>query len=175
MSEASLLISILALLFTVFSFWWMNWRKGELQVSPPRSYAACTQGGSRLVMEFPFVFFNDGPTPIIVHNLRLLMPDESEVRPLKFSATLSKVGSDEGRRLATQFPVRGREAILMVYEFHRQPAGILFASETYDVQLQAKLDKNKEWKTLCEFSLPISEKAAAIMQNQLIPQDIEAD
>lgn len=60
MPYASLVISGLALLFTVAGFWWMNWRRSNLRVSTPRTYAAV---GSRdvLLVKLPFVFYNDRP------------------------------------------------------------------------------------------------------------------
>jgi hypothetical protein len=39
MTSEAVIISIAALAFTVFSFWWMNWRKGKLIVGPPRTFA----------------------------------------------------------------------------------------------------------------------------------------
>ena len=75
MNYSALIISTLALLFTIFSFWWMNWRTGILRVGTPRSYAAFGSVENKMVLEFPFVFFNDGPIPIIVQNLRLVFHD----------------------------------------------------------------------------------------------------
>ena len=114
MNYPALTISILALLFTVFSFWWMNWRIGKLHVSAPRTYAAFGSLEAKMVLEFPFVFFNDGPIPIIVQNLRLVFPDETQLRPLIFMATVKEVGNHQDRAFATQFPVRGREALLLL-------------------------------------------------------------
>ena len=61
MSSAALLISTFALFFTIFSFWWMNWRKGKIIVGPPRSFAATSKGeNDQLVVQLPFVFYNEG-------------------------------------------------------------------------------------------------------------------
>ncbi|MFQ5857385.1 MAG: hypothetical protein ACE5LU_17400 [Anaerolineae bacterium] len=87
MNNPALIISILALLFTVFSFWWMNWRKGKLHVGSPRGFAAFGSMERKMVLEFPFVFFNDGPIPIIVQSLRLTLLEEQTPRPLNFIAT----------------------------------------------------------------------------------------
>ncbi len=86
MDYAALTISILALLFTVFSFWWMSWRTGKLHVWSPPTYAAYGSQDGPTVLEFPLVFFNDGPTPLIVNNLRLLFLHETQPRPLDFNA-----------------------------------------------------------------------------------------
>lgn len=115
----SLLISGLALSFTILSFWWMNWRRGNLIVGEPRSYAAKGSQDDYLSIAIPLVFYNDGVAPIIVQNLRLLLNEEADA-PLSFIATFENLLGGE-RWLATQLPIRGREAIKLVCEFKRQP------------------------------------------------------
>src|SRR5688572_21193856 len=107
MTYAALIISITALLFTVFSFWWMNWRTGNLRVGRPRTFAAFGSQDGKVVLEFPLIFFNDGPIPIFVQNLRLIFLEEKQPRPLNFIAIVKKLGTDEDRAFATQFPVDG--------------------------------------------------------------------
>ena len=171
MNDPALIISILALLFTVFSFWWMNWRKGKLHVGSPRSFAAFGSMDRKMVLEFPFVFFNDGPTPIIVQNLRLIFCEEQPPRPLNFIATVKKLGTDEGRTFATQFPVRGREAVLLICEFQREPGGMVFEARSYPMELQAKLGNSKEWKQICSFSLNVSKRSLQTINKQFVVHD----
>lgn len=171
MNNPALVISILALIFTVFSFWWMNWRKGKLHVTTPRSYAAFGSVERKMVVEFPFVFFNDGPIPIIVQNLRILFLDEDEAQPLNFNATVRKLGTDEDRAFATQFPVRGREAVLLICEFQREPGGMVFKSQSYRLELQAKLGKSKKWKRLTRFPLTVTERSVNTINKQFIVHD----
>jgi len=171
MNNPALIISISALIFTIFSFWWMNWRKGKLQIGTPRSYAAFGSLEGRMVLEFPFVFFNDGPLPIIVQNLRLIFSQEIEKHPLNFIATVKKLGKDEERTFATQFPVRGREALLLICEFQREPGGMVFESQLYPMELQAKLGNNKKWKKICSFNLKVTEKSLPAINKQFIVHD----
>jgi len=171
MNNPALIISTLALFFTVFSFWWMNWRRGKLQVGTPRSYAAFGSVEGKMVLEFPFVFFNNGPMPIVVQNLRLIFSEEKELHPLIFNATVKKLGKDEDRAFATQFPVRGREALLLVCEFQRTPGGKTFEVYDYPMKLQAKLDKSKKWKTICNFNLNVTEKSLPAINQQFIVHD----
>ena len=175
MFNSALIISILALLFTVFSFWWMNWRKGKLHVNTPRSYAVFGSVEGKMVLEFPFVFFNDGPMPIIIQNLRIIIIDEESPHPLLFMATVRKLGTDEDRALATQFPVRGREALLLVCEFQRQPGNLLFENRSYKLELQGKLDDSKKWKCISPFLLNVSEQSAPIINKQLTARDNMAE
>jgi hypothetical protein len=171
MNYAALTVSVLALLFTVFSFWWMNWRKGKLRVGSPRSYAAHGADQKRMVIEPPFVFFNDGPIPIVVDNLRLIFSNKANDRPLDFVATVEKIGTDEGRTFATQFPVRGRESTLLICEFQRRPGGMLFEAGSYPMQLQAKLDGSEKWKSICDFHLNVSEESLATINKQFLVYD----
>ena len=156
LETAALVISTSALLFTVASFWWMNWRKGKLHVGTPRSYAATGSAEGKVIIELPLDFFNDGPTPIIVRNLRLVLPVNEATLNLRFEATVDKIGTDQGRTLATQFPVRGREALLLTCEFQRQTGGLVFEDRTYRLELQAKLDRCPKWKTLHRFPLVVT-------------------
>jgi len=171
MNYPALIISTLALLFTVFSFWWMNWRKGKLQVGTPRTYAAFGSLEGKMVLEFPFVFFNNGPIPIIVQNLRLVFSEDKESRPLNFIATVKKLGKDEERAFATQFPIRGREALLLICEFQRSPGGMIFESNNYPMELHAKLDNSKKWKRICNFNLNVTEKSLPAINQQFIVHD----
>jgi hypothetical protein len=169
--EPAMVISILALLFTIYSFWWMNWRRGRLHVGEPRSYAARGSKEAKLVVEIPLVFFNDGPIPRIVRNLRLVPIEEEISVPLVFTATVKKLGTDEGRAMATQFPVRGREAPLLICEFQRDPGMLEFRTGSYPFSLQALLDRQVRWKEILRFELNVSPKSANSINRQFIVHD----
>lgn len=172
MNYTALLISVLALSFTVISFWWMNWRKGNLNVGVPRAYAARGSRQDALVVELPFVFFNDGPTPIIVQNLRLVLADEQPApNALTFMATVEKLGTDEGRAFATQFPVRGREALRLVCEFQRRPGNLAFERGIYNFELQAILNNFNTWETLCSFPINVTSQDVKTINQQFIVHD----
>ncbi|MBN1567922.1 MAG: hypothetical protein JXA73_08735 [Acidobacteria bacterium] len=164
----ALIISILALLFTVFSFWWMNWRTGKLIIAPPRSFAAI---GSRehMIIEIPLVFFNTGPMPIVIQNMRLFLPDYK--LHLSFMATVAKLSQEEGRVFATQFPVRGRESVLMICEFHASGNRISFEAKKYRIELQGFYHKKKEWDTLLCFQLNVPINALPTINQQFIAYD----
>jgi hypothetical protein len=123
----------------------MNWRTGKLKIGPPRAFAAIGSLTGKMVVELPFVFFNDGPMPIVIQNLRLVFSTEIQSKPLTFVATVKKLGSDEDRSFATQFPVRGREALLLICEFQRQPGGMNFEVRNYPIELHALLGDEAHW------------------------------
>jgi len=168
----ALIISTLALTFTVLSFWWMNWRRGKLIVGVPRSYAARGSQTDNLIITLPLVFYNDGAAAIIVQNLRLLLLHEGpDTRPLFFNATLEKLLKDEGRAFATQFPVRGREGITVICEFQRAPGNLLFEAKPYPIELQAILDRNREWQEVCCFDLRVVASAVPVINKQYVAHD----
>jgi len=73
LETAALVISGLALLFSVASFYWMNWRRGRILVGPPKSFAAVGSQDAKLIIRLPLVFFNSGAIPIVVQDLQLLI------------------------------------------------------------------------------------------------------
>jgi hypothetical protein len=175
-SHAALIISLLALLFTLFSFWWMNWRRGNIRVGIPRSYAAKGSKNNTLLVEIPIVFFNDGATPILIQNLRLIFPEESpKGEPLTFVATVEKIGTDEGRTFASQFPVHKREALKLICEFHRTPGDLIFEVKQYLVELQAVLDDKTDWVTLCLFPINVTNHSLKTINERFITHDNWSD
>jgi hypothetical protein len=169
-----LIISILALLFTIFSFWWMNWRRGNLIVGEPRSYAAKGSQNDHLSITIPLVFYNNGASAIVVQNLRILLLNEEAGTPLSFIATFEKL-LDGDRAFATQFPVRGREAIKLICEFKRKPGNLLFEAGRYKIELQAVLDDTGTWAKLCKFDLLISEDSINNINKSYLVYDNQAN
>lgn len=179
----SVIISSCALAFTVFSFWWLQARRGNLYIGPPRSYAAIGSLHDRLVLRLPLVFFNDGPVPIVVRNLRIVIRDGSSGEPLILMALLPELLSKD-RQLATQFPIRGREATRMVCEFQREPGNLLFQPHIYEMELQGKFgprpmlkvwEDDKAWRTLRRFKLTVSNRDLESINKSFIAHDNPAE
>jgi hypothetical protein len=169
MLEPALMISVFALLFTVFSFWWMYWRPGSIEIAEPRSYAAIGSESGRVLVELPFIFFNHGATPVVVHNLRLKV--EGCRGPLFFNATVDKLGSDEGRRFAVQFAVRPQEALFLVCEFQKITGGFLFGPGSYSTVLEGIRGKAKKWQFLARFELNVTNRDSETINKQFIVHD----
>ena len=110
----ALLISALAVLFTLLSFWWLHWRKGQIVVGPPRSFAATSQGkDGLLIVQLPLVFYNDGAASQVVQNLRLsLVQNTIRSAILDFNNTAPDLVSGYTREWARQFAVEGRSTPL---------------------------------------------------------------
>lgn len=166
MAIASLIISILAVGLAAFSFWWLNWRPAKLYVATPPTYAG--HGSERkLLLEFPFVFYNAGARPVVVDNLRIQLPMDGG-EPLHFNATVEKLGTDEGRAFATPFFVGSRQAMKLICEFQRNPGKLIFDAREYTIQLDARLNGRSEWQELHTFILTVTPKALETLGTRLI-------
>ena len=173
MDNAAIFISLLALAFTIFSFWWMNWRPGSLLVGDVRTYAA-NSSLRKLLIEFPFVFFNPGAQPVILQNLRLVLPDYGgEQAPLFFNATMDELGTDKGRKFATPFAVQGGKTIDLICEFQRVDSEFQFTAQTYLVELQAKLGWNSQWHLVKRIHLNVRESHVETLNKILVVHDNE--
>jgi hypothetical protein len=165
----ALVISVLALLFTVTSFWWMNWRPSKLLVGRPRCYAAIGSETGNVIVEIPLVFFNRGATPVLVQNLRLRIANRGG--PLAFNAIVDSIGTDHGRRLATQFPVRQHEAVFLICEFQRGGGGLLFQAGRYSVTLEGVWGRSTRWRGLAKFDLNVRETDVPSINQLFIARD----
>ncbi len=171
MIDPAITISVLALAFTVASFWWMNWRHGRLHIAYPRT---CHVAGGRnavMVLSVPLVFFNDGPTPIIIEHMRIMLPEEQDNRPLYFMATINRLRDYNERAFSTPFPVAGQEALLRICEFQRNP-GITFEARKYYFELQVKFYNQNAWKTMSRFALSVAAENVTNMNDYLLIWDL---
>lgn len=178
MDTSALFVSSLALLFTDFSFWWMNWRKGKIIVSPPLSMAGTAQGENGiLVIQFPLVFYNDGAASQIICNLRLKLEQGNRKSPiLYFNNTLSNLASNDDRQWSRPFAVEGRKTYSSIFVFQRTPGKFLFEQGNCRVILEGRINKCKRWKKILEFNMFIHEKSLEnINSGRLLTHDIDPD
>jgi hypothetical protein len=167
---APILVAVAALAFTVGSFWWLYGRTGRLTVpGAPASYAATTQNG-RLILLFPFVFYNSGPVPYVVRDLRLRFRDEPDDPPLSFQRVRSGISPSPSNleELSAAFPVRGNEAVRMFCEFERTPVGRAMKVGRHPLLLEALTDKSDDWRQLLVFDLNVDANAEDTMPKVFI-------
>lgn len=112
--EATDLVPVLALGFTVASFWWICLRRGRLTIAPPR-YQATASTPAQFRLRFPLVFHNAGVRSIVVEELRLVIDDE----PLDWITTRTTVrpGSENVADYAAPFVIPGRDTRIVIAEF----------------------------------------------------------
>jgi len=149
-------VALTALLWAIGQFWWMHWHKGEITLGAPRSYAAIAhQKDDFLLVRLPLVFYNAGAAAIVVQNLRLGLEQNGRKSPLlHFNQTVSKLDVEQEGDWATQFPVRGREAVPLICEFLRKPReSFVFTAGDCDAVLEGKFDQDGSWRVLVKFKL----------------------
>lgn len=145
----TVIVPVVALLFTVAAFWWIFLRPGRLSVTPPATYA--TPSGPALRLRFPFVFVNHGAAPCVVADLRLRVAGNHEFH---WASIRSKVSPsrDDFVDSAGAFAVRGQEARQMILEFGQvPPAWRPEPGKSYAVQLDVMAGSG-EWGQILEFS-----------------------
>jgi hypothetical protein len=175
MYYTAIIISISALVFTVFSFWWMNWRKGKIRLgSNLRSCAACASQNN-LLIELPLIFFNTGAVPLVVENLRLHFPNITEENKcLFFNATVAKLGTDEDRGFAKPFSVRGGDVLEMICEFQNTSTSFKFEEGGYKFKIQTLLlghEHKEKWITLREYTINACGNEWKTLNHRLITHD----
>jgi hypothetical protein len=164
---AGVIIALCALGFTLFSFYWMNWRRGRLWVVKPRSFSVLRpiqrpNTPDPIAIALPLVLVNTGARPVVVQNLRLVIPElGGQEFPFILQALKSKLALKADRELAVQFPVRSREAVSIIGEFYRVPANATFEAKAYTAELQGLINDGAKWKKLCAFELRIPARNVA--------------
>jgi len=153
----AIFFSLFALGFTIYSFYWMNWRSGKLSVGAPKTFAAACSNG-KVIVYLPLVFYNSGARPIIIQDLQLKFFDQ-QLEPLYFNATVEKLGTDEGRAYATQFPLNANTTLQLICEFQVKDYDFCFYQNEFSALLKARIDEN-DWKPIKTFPLYIGENAS---------------
>ena len=105
------MVALVGLFWAVGAFWWMNWRKGKIITSVPRTYAALSQGRDGLLLvRLPLIFYNTGAATIIIQNLQLVLEQNGgRSAILYFNQTVSKLDARQESDWAKQFPVDGTD------------------------------------------------------------------
>jgi hypothetical protein len=158
LSNPAWIISICALSFTIFSFWWIHRRPGKLVILPPRSFElwrSADDPEAQLIV-LPIVFFNKGAMPVIVRNLRLIHKPDGTLKPFTFQHVVDGLGparKKEHPEIATQFPVRGGDAVLRHIQFMRIPSGIEWREGTHNFRLDAVLGSAPKWRPIIDVDL----------------------
>lgn len=170
-----LLISAMALLFTVTSFWWIQVRRGRLICSEPRTYAAAFEP-KRILIVLPLVLYNSGPAPIVLTDFRLWITRSDERLLCRWRATqpgISPAAPGGGRVFPSPFPVEGRRAIERFIEFGRSSTEIDPAQGPYKVEVEVKKSHSSKWKSLLSFELNTQLSTAKPSEFRVRPNDPE--
>jgi hypothetical protein len=146
----ALLVAVLALLFTVASFWWMYARRGSLEVGRPGAYAFA----SKVRLRLPLAFYNTGARSLIVTDLQVVLAEDATQPPLRWIPTVSQLRPDSSneRDFATPFAVPGRSTREFVPEFGHNSGWSPEPGSKHRMRLLARLhQQGDEWRELAAF------------------------
>jgi hypothetical protein len=146
---AAFAVSLLALVVSTWSFWWLYARRGSLEAAVPRSYAFVEKPRLRL----PLAFFNTGSKSLIISDLRLVIEDEPSRQPLGWITTRAKLRpeSDDVLDFATPFAVEGRGTKEIVAEFGDDLGWALAPGGSHRIRLEARVHPSREWTKVVAF------------------------
>lgn len=180
-------ISILALFFTVLSFWWIHVRRGRLRCYTSHAYSGAFS--SRPILVLSFAFHNPAPAPIAVLDLRLqlsLPEDRSIGKSAEPSVTLRWIAShssiypkNETREYMSAFAVDGRKIVEKFIEFQAESSGSSLNDGPYRATVEALIPSrwskrnSHRWREVASFAF--NSQLAQDDRSRLIPRSNDPD
>lgn len=154
MDVAALLVAVMALFFTVGSFWWLHARVGRLRAFEPRTFSAVVSADQTRIT-LPIMLANTGPVPVVVLAMRLRFADSKREEPMDWDWTRATVDPNRGELVdgAALFCVEGRSTYSLCAEFVGDFPGMLPEPRAYGVTLEALTSKADEWLRLVTWRL----------------------
>lgn len=150
-------ISMLALLFTVLSFWWMNWRPGRLSIGNIRAFAAGKgmagndEGKNLVIVTLPLIFWNSGARPLLIDDLRLVTISKPKIPDLELEAVDDKFTAlDHEDRIKRDYfyfplPLKPNEIVCANCVFEARSRDFRFQGARYTLSLDARLMAFRKW------------------------------
>lgn len=147
-------VAVLALVFTVGSFWWIQVRRGRLRCYTSHMYSGAF-GPQRLIFIVPLVLHNPAPAPLVVTDLRLIVgplagretADAGELPlELRWQGSYPEVYPKlDTRSYAAPFAVDGRKAVEKFIEFQCDAAPSLLADGPYGATVEVIVEPRRLW------------------------------
>lgn len=163
-------ISSLALLFTILSFWWMNWRPGKLNAGSIRFFAAGkgiegkADSKNLVIVGLPLVLWNSGARPLLVEDLRLVSIGMPVLPELAFEAVDDKLTTftlDREERVNRDYfflplALKPNEIIRANFVFEARIERVMFQAARYRLSLQVQLSAAARWRRVKEIEINFS-------------------
>lgn len=155
-------IALLALAFTLFSFWWVQLRPGRLQITAPITFSSVFKSNSDLALFLPLVLRNPGAVPLVVRDLEVRLIDAPSP-PFHWVAYRPDFHSED-RQWARSQAIPSRGEVVWVYEFQRLKAAPITVDLREDsrIQVRAQIENERrflwirrkpEWRTILDLEL----------------------
>jgi hypothetical protein len=163
------IIALFALGFTVGTFWWNNWRRGNLEVDRPRTFAAFQNKATKLRLLLPLVLSNTGARSLVVTALRLVSVDRKCTIPCVSVRT--NIDPLQGSRsFITNFVIGGRDSVLKICEFEAQGIEVLTAGPN-EFRAEVLLADSGVWSDIGSFEVFIEEARLAQLESDYVVYD----
>ncbi len=172
------LFAVLALTFTIFSFWWMNWRPGSLHVGDIQYFAAgkATEGSADNpnvdIIALPLILYNTGARPLLLESLRLVSVANGPLGTLLYEAvdvplvTLQNEKFERDHLFLPTF-LKANDVIKQNFVFERRDSTFQYEHCLYHLHLEAKISGSRDWFKLKDIELDFrdAEKIAVFALN----------
>lgn len=152
MSYAALAVSLMALLFTVLSFWWLNARRGRLRSYVPTTWAAYVDR-ERSAIRFPLVLHNTGAVTLVVIGIRLRFVEGGELMAWEWTRTRVDPKADDIEDATAPFSIPGGQTRELIPEFRGAFPGIVPDQRAYPVTIEALSSLDDDWQNILSFDL----------------------
>jgi hypothetical protein len=183
----SIAVALLALLFTIGSFWWIQVRRGRLRCYTSHVYSGAF-GADKLILVLPIVLHNPAPAPLAVIDLRLRIDglrgrrgsDYTEL-PLNLRWIASHAAvypKNETRTYAAPFAVDGRKATERFIEFQCDNPATLLEDGPYAATVEVLVAPSgwftrQRWHKLVAYTF--NTQLAGEARARLIPRSNDPD
>jgi hypothetical protein len=154
MAYAALAISVMALLFTVLSFWWLNARPGKLRAYEPTTWAAYVRR-DRSAIRLPLVLHNTGATAAVITGMRLRFAENGQTMPWEWTRTTVNPTSDDVKDATAPFSIAGGGTHELVAEFPGTLPGVVPEQRGYPVAVELQSSRNQAWQPALRFTLQL--------------------
>jgi hypothetical protein len=153
-SIVPVVIAVLALFFTIFSFWWLQARKGSVKGFEPPTYAGAASAND-FRLRLPVALYNSGARTRVVCRVRLAIDTSPTVTVLSWMTfrTTIKPDTNDVVDFAGPYVIAGRAAEVRFIEFVGDFAGGLPEPRDYTARFEIQMDGAATWLTVCEFVL----------------------
>ncbi|MGW1203289.1 hypothetical protein [Streptomyces cyaneofuscatus] len=167
---ATPIIASTTFLFTLGTFWWNNWRRGNLYADHPRSFILKRING-HLLIRAPIILQNSGARTLSVVAMRLR---NEEGHVAAFTRLHEAMDLDiKKSTFATGFVIDGRDSKAMVCEFDSSEDDFIKPG-TNNFHLDVLFSRRKKWTPNGLIRLSVTSSLLERVDSRNIPFDNSA-
>ena len=156
-------IAAIALGFTLFSFWWMNWRPGSLQVGDFEHFAVGkTTTDDVNIVTLPVILYNTGARPVVLESLRLVHAANGPLGTLLYEAVDTPLWTMDAIQERDYFflptCLKANEVIKQNFVFQHKESPYRYEHILYHLHLEAKVSGRRDWFKVKDVELDFRDK-----------------